>query len=153
MTTSLSTVQRATCDDGVFEFINANTPFEVGFVDVPDAYRTLTGQERNVQYAILSPIPGEAPYLQCLTGVESDVELLYQVTCVGLIAKQASWIADQVRRVWSDRVMETGEFVLPLVISDHTVQDRRQTAELGAPQLESGLYQVVDTYEVKVSRG
>lgn len=141
-------IVRRFVDEGVHALVNTNVRFEVGLIDPPDV--ALSNPPAD-QYAIMYPIPGEGPYIPCLTGVESDVTLYYQVTSVGADRRQASWVADQVRRAWSDRDPATGAFIYECTVEDHIVQDRAAEG-IGAPALESGVYQVVDTYSVKVSR-
>lgn len=153
MTTTQSTVIRETCDTAVGAFWDANVPFDVGLVDAPPNWvNAVPTDVENFQYAIVTPLPSDGPYVRCLTGVENEVELRYNVLSVGADRRQATWVADQMRKVWSDREPVQGNFVNVLTITSHVVMDRGQAGEFGAPQLESGLYQVVDTYYVRVSR-
>lgn len=147
-----STIKRRRVDDALTLFLNETLQFEVGFVDPPSIARQVDAdQSKKLRYAIVQPLEGGDLYGPPLTAPEADAELPYQITCVGVDHRSATWVADEVRTVMCGRDSH-GVFVHDLTLEEHTVMDREQVPPIGVPRLEAGVYQVVDSYNVKVSR-
>lgn len=145
-------IKRRKVDEGLLQLLVEELQFEVGLVDPPEVARAEGAEENDdLKYVILQPIEGGEFYGAPWTAPEQDVELPYQVTCVGVDWRMATWVADEVRRVMCARDAH-GVLVHELTLEEHTVMDREQITPIGVPRLESGAYQVVDSYTVKVER-
>lgn len=142
-----SFVKRRNIDDAVLEMLTRALSFPVGFALVPEGV-----DFARPKYAVLTPVDntGET-YGPPLAAPEADAALEYDVTSVGEDRRQAAWIADEVRRIMVGRNAH-GAFLADLDAQGHYVDSREGVGVIGAPRLESGVWQVVDSYRVRVSR-
>lgn len=142
-----STIKRRLVDDAITEFLRTNVQhgITVSFNRLPDNAHELEF------YALIRPIDSGESHGPPLAAPDADVSLEYDITSVGQDDRQAAWVADDVRRVMLGR-NPNGGLLFDLVIEEHTAGDRWAPGPIGAPRLESGVYQTVDSYRVEVSR-
>ena len=143
----MSTIKRRLVDDAITDFVSTNVQhgIVVAFNRLPDNAQSIE------TYAVIRPIDSGGTYGPPLAAPDADASLEYDITSVGQDDRQAAWVADDVRRVMLGRD-PNGGLLLDLVIEEHTAGDRWAPGPIGAPRLESGVYQVVDSYRVEVSR-
>lgn len=119
------------------------TAREVGLAELP-------GANPNMPYGVVYPINsprGEGSW----ANPEEDRDVVYQVTCVGKSPEQVGWMSDKVNTVIIGRYEDGRLRYTTVGIAGGTVL-WRLTDELGGI-VKSGdrLFQVVDTYRIRVA--
>jgi hypothetical protein len=141
----MTTIKRRLVDEALLGMLVHELQFPVTFNRVPDNAHELQ------TYAVLTPIDSGETHGPPLAAPDADASLEYDITAVGQDDRQVSWVADQVRRVMLGR-SASGSLLVDLIIEEHTAVDRWSPGPIGAPRLESGVYQAVDSYRLEVSR-
>ena len=126
------TLTRLPVDTAFVALLRANLDKAVYYGDSGNAESGVPPEDAPLPYVVVYDIPGGSFYGPPLAAPEDDAEYLFQTTCVGGTAAQATWMDDQVRGVVIAR-NATGSFVYPLVVTGASIIDRQsQTGTSGA---------------------
>lgn len=128
-------------DEGIQGMIAAVTGYDCHLIKVPPS--------PNLPYTVLYPQPaprGEGSW----ANPEEDRDYPYQVTCVGLDAKQVRWVQDKVEQGFLGRGSR-GDYDNEIDAGEGIAVQWRLSDQLGAI-VQSGdeLFKADDTYRVRI---
>ena len=136
-----------TIDNGFKELLETVTGKPADFARAP--LDSVTGETVEPPYTIIYPVPGGSFSGPIFHSPEADVDIYYQVRCVGLRYDQARAMADLVRQAVTGRA--DGAFDSPIDVDTMTVMDRHAKGSPGMIRREGKIFYADDDYCLRVT--